>query len=43
MKTKLFALGLCAVVAFASCSKDDDKVEPVRGAKQLSETFEGNA
>lgn len=24
MKTKLFALGLCAVVAFASCSKDDD-------------------
>ena len=39
MKTKLFALGLCAMVAFASCSKDDD-APAIRGAVQLSENFD---
>lgn len=40
MKTKLFALGLCAVVAFASCSKDDDKEQAkLKGALTLSESF----
>ncbi|WP_320053440.1 hypothetical protein [uncultured Acetobacteroides sp.] len=28
MKTKLFVLGLCAMAAFASCSKDDDNDSP---------------
>lgn len=39
MKTKLFALGLCAVVAFASCSKDDD-APVIKGAVQLTENFD---
>lgn len=39
MKTKLFALGLCAMVAFASCSKDDD-APAIKGAVQLSENFD---
>lgn len=39
MKTKLFALGLCAMVAFASCSKSDDGQPKLKGALTLSESF----
>ena len=42
---KFLTIALCATVALASCSKSDDETAPVsvRGAKQLSENFEGNA
>lgn len=46
MTKNLFAIGLLAMVAFASCSKDDDNVvepEVIRGDVQLTENFEGNA
>lgn len=44
MKTKLFYLGLCAMMAFASCSKDDDKPaeepKPTEPKVVLSENFD---
>jgi hypothetical protein len=42
MKTKLFYLGLCAMMAFASCSKDDDKPaeqKPTEPKAVLTEDF----